>query len=302
MMPQTIEGLRDKISNVEEMQSVVLTMKTMAAVNIRQYEQAVESLSEYNHTIERGLQISLRHRPEEIRIAQRVLTGPFGAIVFGSDQGMVGQFNQEVVNHALTILEKGPLGKRDCTLLVIGRRAALRLERAIQEPVTSLSTPGSLVGVTPKVQDLLVRIEDWRETQHIEQILLFYNTLTSGASYRPTALQLLPVDLRWLKKLEQREWPTRGLPTYTLGWDELFAALIREYFFDSLYRAIAESLASENASRLSSMQAAEKNIEERLDQLNTQYHQLRQSSITAELMDVIAGYEVLTGRKNASND
>jgi F-type H+-transporting ATPase subunit gamma len=78
--------------------------------------------------------------------------------------------------------------------------------------------------------------------------------------------------------------------------------LIREYFFASLYRAFAESLASENASRLSSMQAAEKNIEDRLDQLNTEYHHLRQSSITEELLDVVAGYEVLTADQSGSGE
>jgi F-type H+-transporting ATPase subunit gamma len=72
-----------------------------------------------------------------------------------------------------------------------------------------------------------------------------------------------------------------------------------QLFLESLCRAFAESLASENASRLSSMQAAEKNIEERLDQLNAQYHHLRQSSSTEELMDVVAGYEVLAGTSHA---
>jgi F-type H+-transporting ATPase subunit gamma len=274
----------------------------MAAVNIRQYEEAVESLAEYNHTVEMGLQIALRHRPEEIKIAQRVLHGPLGAIVFGSDQGMVGQFNQEIANHALRVLKKGRLGKRDCRLLAIGQRVAARLAQAGHRPTASLPVPGSLAGITPSVQDLLVRIEAWREGQGIEQILLFYNTPTQGASYRTTALQLLPVDLRWLRRLAKREWPSRGLPTYTLEWDALFAALIREYFFAALYRAFAESLASENASRLSSMQAAERNIEERLDQLNAQYHHLRQTSITEELMDVVAGYEVLAEKPGSEDN
>ena len=300
-MTQTLEALRRRIHSVEEMQSVVTTMKAMAAVNIRQYEEAVESLAEYNHTIERGLQIALRHRPEEIKIAQRVLSGPLGAIVFGSDQGMVGQFNQEITDHALKVLKKGPLGQRDCRLLAIGRRVAARLAQAGHQPAASLPVPGSLAGITPRVQELLVRIEAWREGRGIEQILLFYNTPVHGATYRATALQLLPVDLRWLRKLEKREWPSRGLPTYTLEWDVLFAALIRENFFAALYRAFAESLASENASRLSSMQAAEKNIEERLDQLNAQYHHLRQSSITEELMDVMAGYEALAGGPELTN-
>ena len=301
-MAQTLETLRRRIENVEEMQSVVTTMKAMAAVNILQYEAAVESLAAYNHTIEMGLQIALRHRPEEIGIAQRVLSGPLGAIVFGSDQGMVGQFNQEITEHALKVLRKGTLAKRDCLLLAVGQRVAARLDGAGVQPAESLPVPGSLAGVTPMVQNLLVRITAWRERQGIEQILLFFNTSTHGASYRARALQLLPVDLRWLQELEAREWPSRGLPTYTLDWDTLFSALIREYFFVSLFRAFAESLASENASRLSSMQAAEKNIEERLDALNGEYHHLRQSSITEELMDVIAGYEALEESTEVAND
>jgi F-type H+-transporting ATPase subunit gamma len=300
-MIQTLEALRRRIHSVEEMQSVVTTMKAMAAVNIRQYEEAVESLAEYNHTVEMGLQIALRHRPEKIKIAQRVLSGPLGAIVFGSDQGMVGQFNQEITEHALKVVKTGPLGERDCRLLAIGRRVAARLAQAGHQPAASVPVPGSLAGITPRVQELLIRIEAWREGRGIEQILLFYNTPVHGATYRATALQLLPVDLRWLRKLERREWPSRGLPTYTLEWDVLFAALIRECFFAALYRAFAESLACENASRLSSMQAAEKNIEERLDQLNAQYHHLRQSSITEELMDVISGYEVLAGGPELTN-
>ena len=291
-MTATLERLREKVHSVEEMQSVVTTMKTMAAVNIRQYEKAVESLVEYNHTIEMGLQVALRHRPEEIKIAQRVLTGRLGAIVFGSDQGMVGQFNQRVADYAYTVLRKGRLGERPCTLLAVGRRAGFRLADASLEPAAILAVPSSVAGITPMVQDLVVRIEAWRD-EGIEQILLFYNTLTHGASYRSSGLQILPVDLRWLRDLEGREWSQRGLPTYTLDWDSLFAALIRENFFVSLFRALAESLASENASRLSSMQAAEKNIEERLAQLNAHYHHLRQSSITEELMDVVAGYEAL---------
>jgi F-type H+-transporting ATPase subunit gamma len=72
--------------------------------------------------------------------------------------------------------------------------------------------------------------------------------------------------------------------------------LIREYFFVALYWAFAESLTSENASRLASMQAAEKNIEERLGELNAQFHHERQRSITEELLDIVAGSEALESK------
>ncbi|WP_253948939.1 F0F1 ATP synthase subunit gamma [Pseudoalteromonas sp. TB64] len=69
--------------------------------------------------------------------------------------------------------------------------------------------------------------------------------------------------------------------------------MIREYIFISLYRACAESLVSENSSRLSAMQRAEKNIEELLDKLSSEFNTLRQSTIDEELSDLLAGYELL---------
>lgn len=76
---------------------------------------------------------------------------------------------------------------------------------------------------------------------------------------------------------------------------ETLRALIREYLFVSLFRACAESLASENASRLAAMQRAEKNIDELLDGLNGTFHRVRQSGIDEELFDVVASFEALAG-------
>ena len=80
-----------------------------------------------------------------------------------------------------------------------------------------------------------------------------------------------------------------GGGTGTLG------TLIREYLFISLFRACAESLASENASRLAAMERADKNIDELLETLHGTFHRLRQSGIDEELFDVISGFEALVG-------
>ncbi|MDW7680736.1 MAG: F0F1 ATP synthase subunit gamma [bacterium] len=157
----------------------------------------------------------------------------------------------------------------------------------------NLSMPGSLGEITVSVQELVLKIEEWRIQREIEEIVLFYNKKQSGASYQPHSFQLMPLDFQWLQKLQTKEWPTRVLPQFTMNFENLFAALIRQYFFVSFYQAFTESLASENASRLAAMQAAEKNIEQRLNQLNAQYNQQRQNSITAELLDIISGFEAL---------
>jgi len=74
-------------------------------------------------------------------------------------------------------------------------------------------------------------------------------------------------------------------------------ALIREYLFISLFRACAESLASENASRLAAMQRADKNIDDLLKQLQGTFYRLRQDGIDEELFDVISGFEALSKGK-----
>ena len=71
--------------------------------------------------------------------------------------------------------------------------------------------------------------------------------------------------------------------------------MIKEYLFVSIYRAFANSLASENASRLAAMQSAEKNIEERLEELYLHFHRQRQMTITEELLDIVSGFEALGG-------
>jgi len=86
------------------------------------------------------------------------------------------------------------------------------------------------------------------------------------------------------------------LPEVMGGGTAPLRALIRGYLFVSLFRACAESLSSENASRLAAMQRADKNIDELLEDLTGKFHRLRQSGIDEELFDVISGFEALSGK------
>jgi len=71
-------------------------------------------------------------------------------------------------------------------------------------------------------------------------------------------------------------------------------ALISGYLFVSLFRACAESLASENASRLAAMQRTDKNINELLEHRDRTFHRLRPNGIDEELFDVVSGFEALS--------
>jgi F-type H+-transporting ATPase subunit gamma len=126
----------------------------------------------------------------------------------------------------------------------------------------------------------------------LRQVVIVHNRYEQQ-DVRPGDYRLLPMDEQWLQQLREAPWPTHALPMFTTPADELLSHLVRQYLFVELYGALAESLAAENATRLRAMQSAEKNVEERLDELTTRYNRQRQNSITAELLDVISGSEAV---------
>lgn len=264
-----LELLQRRIAIAQELQSVVKTMKVLAAASIHQYERAVESLIEYTRTIEMGLQIVLGsavYQHHAIAAPPRKLprNSHLGAIIFGSDQGMCGQFNEQIVRYAVTQIQHLSIDSSQLAVLAVGARVIPPLENAGVVSERNFAMPTSLAGITSMVQELLLHIEMWQSQMPIDKIALFYNKPRSNISYQPHALQLLPVDNKWLQDLQQKRWVGATLPTFTMDWSQLFSALIEQYLFICLYRALAESLASENASRLASMQASEKNIDHQL--------------------------------------
>ncbi len=289
----TIEELKHKIATASDLQSVVKTMKALAAVSIRQYEKAVESLSEYDRTLELGLQILLKNRPEVLLRKTAISHSRIGIVVFGSDWGMCGQFNERITSYTHEKLITSNTSAEKSLILAIGSRVHDRLGASGCKCAAYFTLPSSIGGITSVIQEIVLILERWQRETQVEQILVLYNQILSGATYCPTALQICPLNLSWLKSLQQKQWKSRRLPTFTMNEEQLAAALFRQYFFVSLYRACAESLKSENTSRLTAMQMAEKNIAERLTELTMDLNHQRQTTITEELLDIVSGFEAL---------
>jgi F-type H+-transporting ATPase subunit gamma len=288
----TLESLRRKIGSAGELESVVKTMKAMAAGNISQYEMATTSLNDYYQNVELGMIAYLMQKKkqavkEEIKSKEEK---SICAIVFGSDQGLVGQFNNLVADFTIQSLHKLD-GKKE--IWSVGERVQERLSDSEFKVTKLFSVPTSVSAITSLVGQLLINIEEAKEKEKINEFYIFYNRPKIAAGYEPGSQRLLPLDNNWKHDLDERKWPTKKLPEVVGSLESTLAALIREYLFVSIYKASAESLASENASRLEAMQRAEKNINELLDEMNNKYHRLRQSSIDEELFDVVSGFEAL---------
>lgn len=299
-MSESTASLRRKISGAGDLQSVVRTMKAMAASSISQYENSVLALADYHRTVELGLVACLRKvgsGPLIPRTPGQTGTSLINAVVFGSDQGLVGQFNDVVADYAVKTLAALP-GKPQ--VWAVGERVHARLADAGLPLAGLYAVPNSVMAITPLVGQILIESETHHSQSAVTELYLFHNHPTSAAVYTPVSQRLLPLDDQWRRGLARHHWPSKNLPEVIGSGTATLQSLIREHLFVSLFRACAESLASENASRLAAMQRADKNIDELLDELNSTYQRLRQGGIDEELFDVISGFEALSDPNNVA--
>jgi F-type H+-transporting ATPase subunit gamma len=291
-MSGATESLGLQIAGAKDLKAIVRSMKALAASSIGQYEKAVAALDEYYRTVELGLKACLKNETASLPATTPPSdTGAIVAIVFGSDQGLVGRFNDVLMEFAIGALKSLP-GKTQQIWSVGERMQALIVEAGLPAP-RLLCVPNSVEAIAPLVGQILIAIEQARERSGIREVHVFHNHPKSAAVYEPVGRRLLPLDALWRSKIAVLPWPTKNLPQVIEGTAPALEAFIREYLFVLLFQACAESLASENASRLAAMQRAEKNIEGILDELNRTFHRVRQESIDEELFELISGYEAL---------
>jgi len=295
-MADSPASLQRKIASAGDLQSVVRAMKAQAAANVGQYERSVQALGRYAHSVELGLGACLRR--------SRPVTAPapagagakdvaIQAVVFGSDQGLVGRFNDIVLDHAREALA-GLAGR--VQVWAVGERVRGGVIDSGTPLLGVFAVPGSVQEITALVGRILVQSEarePWGPAGPSAELYLVHNRPTSGSAYAPVSQRLLPLDEAWRRQGEAVPWPTAMRPETLGDATDTLRGLIREYLFVSIFRASAESLASENASRLAAMDRADRNIDKMLVVLHDAFHRLRQSSIDEELSDVIAGFKAL---------
>jgi F-type H+-transporting ATPase subunit gamma len=212
-------------------------MKALAASSIGQYEKSVRGVADYYRTVELGLGLCFRGHPaiETPTRKGRTDAEQVGAIVFGSDQGLVGRFNDMVAESAIQTLAGFP-GKPQ--VWAVGERVHARLADA-GLPLTGLfAVPNSVQAIAPLIAQIQIESETNRGKGQDPRVYVFHNRPRSGAGYEPVRQRLLPLDAQWQRDLARGRWPTESLPEIVGGGTATLRALIREYLFIALFRAM----------------------------------------------------------------
>ena len=293
---ETQEALRHQLDSLGDLQSIVRTMKALSASSIREYEQAVAALREYENTIELGFAAALRDHPGSPADVAGTDDGPGQgvAVVFGSDHGLCGRFNEQIAGHFLERMTGRHAGRPDRPrILLVGVRLEAVLGARGVEADEVLELPATVEEIAASVQTIIQRLDHWQATGAQRSVHVFHNRPGRHLQSRPTDQRLLPMALQRLHRMGRRQWPSPRLPRAFMAEPALLSSLVRESLFVRLFRACAGSQASEHASRLNAMQRAESNLDDRLGSLTGRFRRLRQDAITSELLDVVSGFEAV---------
>jgi F-type H+-transporting ATPase subunit gamma len=285
-MSDTLDSLRRKLDGATQLGAVVRAMKALAASSIGQYDAALRALGDYQQAVE----IGLRSCTPDASTSRPRMQASIGAIVFGSDQGLVGRFNEVIADFALGQLGTMPASKQ---IWGVGDRVCEQVAVNGSTPAQRYTLPGSVAGISALVERLLFDSEAKYSSGEFASVFIFNNRPRSIALYAPVSLRLLPLDTAAAGPPQTLSRPTARFREVLGSREATYSLLVREYLFICLYKACAESLASENGSRLVAMQSAQQNIEALSAATSQSYYRLRQSSIDADLFDVMTGFNSL---------
>ena len=278
-----VQEIAIQIGSLKELSGVIAAIRVMATVQMQQGERALDAVRNYTEIVRHAFAEAAALVPEEREdAATRVLSRPC-LVVFCSEHGFCGAFNEPLIRAAAAASQQ----ERNLRLLFVGSRGALRAAEHGVHPYLTLTMATHIGGVGAAARRVAAELYRMFIAQTITSAEIIYMRETT-ANTSLERLTLLPFETPSIAAHQATAPPLVNMQPRRLR-DELAA----EYMFAMLEAAAMESFTSENAARFRTMQAAHENIDRKSAELNRLARRLRQEAVTAEILELIGGAEAL---------
>lgn len=288
-MPTQLD-LKRRIRSVKNTQQITRAMKFVAAARLRRAQEKAFSARPYARALARVVQSAIKRVPETVhpllqhRPEQRVLL-----LVVSGERGLAGAFNANVSRRAIEFLK----GRSEQTLEVmsLGRKSrdAMRKQRwkifAEYVDITTRAEPARAAEIAQKISKIY-------EDGEVDAVYIIFNEFKSVLSQNLVVEKLLPIEAKPAEQGDNNGAPPEGTAIeylYEQPPAELFGRLLPRYVEVQIFRALAESAASEHAARMTAMDSATNNAADLIDQLTLYMNKVRQAAITKEIIEVVSG-------------
>lgn len=279
--------IQGHIASMSELLDIVGAMRSLAGMRVQEAQRALPGIRGYAGSMAAAIGTALLLMPQPPPEAP-AKPGRRALVLCTAEHGFVGGFNERLVESAAATLDASD------ALFVLGSRgAALAVERGWQGAwIQPMATRPA--GVSETINRLTAELYARIARGEIARVEILFGRYRQGGAPAIERHPLLPLDTAALAAA-----PPRQPPLHNLAPEALLERLAAEYVFARLTEASVELIASENAARFAAMELAHDNVSKKLGQLRQDERQARQSDITAELLDLITGAEVLSSGQAA---
>ena len=289
----SLEELQRKIKTTDDLREIVSTMKALSSASILQYEHANKSLNIYQNNLRDAFHALVKQSNFSQITQKKFSTDNYLVLLIGSNNGMVGKFNRELLQAAETDLRHQHISPQQTVFLPIGKRMVMQLQQNKLKMQASYPVANSVKEVSSLAENIILQIDAAITKLKITHVIMWFHQRGKRGMVEITKTNLMPFDSTKIAHYKNTPWETNNIPMLGVSTEKMFAELVNEALMISVAKEINASLASEHYTRMTNMQNAEKNIDENLEELNLEYQQQRQADITDELIDVISGAEAM---------
>ncbi|MDR1425807.1 MAG: F0F1 ATP synthase subunit gamma [Rickettsiales bacterium] len=294
-----LNALKNNLKSTNNLKEIVFAMKAMAVANIKIYEKVVLNLLKYQSNIDLGLQAIIKQHPkaleayssyagegssEKNRNSRKTI-----ALVIGSNQGLCGKFNDKIVDFFIENIHH----LDTYYVVTVGNRVNTLVNAKKINVNKHFSMPNSKKQLIWLVYSIFNFIDLTLTNDRLTRVVIYFTNYSTKGAGSPTKKRILPLDRKSFDKLREKEWPTNNIPYWRLDSEKLISGFVQQCMFVNIYLTLVNSIASEQISRIETLQGAEQNIKDRISEITLQINQTRQNTITTELLDMISGVKLL---------
>jgi F-type H+-transporting ATPase subunit gamma len=292
-MPSLLD-MRRRIKSVKNTQQITKAMKMVAAAKLKRATDRVTAARPFAQKMSEILgNLSARIGDEfsspllDARGDEKYLI-----VLVSADKGLAGAFNANVIKATQAFI--GENSGKAVQMMPVGRKGRdffKRREMAFSEEYIGLTGSGR-VEYKDAAEIAQKIIRTFTEDETIDKVFLVFTEFKTVLSQKPVIEQLLPIP-----KIEQEDASTTGGAQAEYIYEqppaEIFGKLLPKQVETQVYRAMLESVASEQGSRMTAMDSASKNAGELIDTLTLNMNRIRQAAITKEIIEVVSGAAAL---------
>jgi F-type H+-transporting ATPase subunit gamma len=296
-MAQVTGEIQKRLRSLEDIRHLLRSIRAMSAIRWRRARVRLRSAQQYASAVDRQLALATTFPTALTRGTHRsgrdvsATQNTVGLIALTSDQGLCGTFNIGLVAHALDFVEREREKGNEVKVIALGAYGERFFRQADCELLYTQRFPLTRAISFVEARDIVAKVKHFYETGAFNTLYLTYNQFVAFGRYQRVEVRLLPPDLHavWCTVRESSEDECMPVPEdLVLGTppQDLQDLLLWEHLAVQVYLALIESMVSEQGARLQTMDAAISNLDERVQQLQLQYHAIRQENITQEVLEV----------------